>query len=66
MFLPHFLVLREFVHFTPHLSDQASALLSHVVDDNNNVIYDDKPASISIVRQMIQDAGNHGEQWPST
>ena len=66
MFLPHFLVLREFVHFTPHLSDQASALLSHVVDDNNNVIYDDKPASISIVRQMIEDAGNHGEQWPST
>ena len=41
MLLPHFLVLQEFVHFTPHLSDEASALLAHIIDDNNNVIYND-------------------------
>ena len=65
MFLPHFLLMQEFIHTTPQLSDCASQMLQYVQDDMNNVIYNDSPQEITLVRQLIEAAANHGEQLPS-
>ena len=65
MLLPHYLLLQEFVHMTAHLSDYSSRLLPHVVDDMNNVLFNDSPDSMNVARQLIQDAARHGEQMPS-
>lgn len=65
MFLPHFLILREFIHFTPHLSNLANDLLSYIVNDDANIIYNDNPDSINVVRQMIENTGERGEPFPS-
>jgi hypothetical protein len=65
MLLPHYLLLQEFVHMTAHLSDYSSRLLPHVVDDMNNVLFNDSPDSMNVVCQLIQDAATHGERMPS-
>ena len=66
MLLPHFLLLQEFVHMTAHLSNYSIRLLPHLVDDDNNVIFNDKPHNMNAVCQIIEEAGTQGEQMPST
>ena len=57
--------MQEFIHTTPQLSECASQLLQYVQDDMNNLIYNDLPQEITIVRQLIEAVANHGEQLPS-
>ena len=65
MLLPHFLLLQEFVHTTPFLSDYSSQLLPHVQDDMNNVIFNDSPQRMNVVHKLIEDLATHGEHLPS-
>jgi len=65
MFLTHFLLMQEFIHTTPQLSDCASQLLQYVQDVINNVIFNNSPQQITIVHQLIEAVVNHGEHLPS-
>ncbi len=65
MFLPHYLLVKEFVHTTPYLSECARSLLAHVEDDMNNVIFNDSPQEIPIVRQIFEFAAENREPLPS-
>jgi len=61
MFLPHYLLIKEFVHTVPQLSRRASEVLGYVEDDNLNVIYNDCPAEIPRIRQVVEYAASEGE-----
>ncbi len=64
MFCPHYLLLKDFIDTT---SDKASSILHYVVDDFNNVIFNDSPEERAIARvgrylnqQLLK--GNHCRQ----
>jgi hypothetical protein len=61
MFLPQYLLIKEFVHTVPQLSERASEVLGYVKDDNANVIYNDCPAEITRIRQVIEYAVSEEE-----
>ena len=61
MFLPQYLLIKEFVHTVPQLSERASAVLGYIEDNNANVIYNDCPVEITRIRQAIEYAVSEGE-----
>ena len=61
MFLPQYLLIKEFVHTVPQLSEQVSEVLGYVEDDNTNVIYKDCHAEITRIRQVVEYATSDGE-----
>ena len=54
MLLPHFLLVKDFVHTVPVLSDPAREVMGIVCDDH--VVFNDRPANISRMKQLIQEA----------
>jgi hypothetical protein len=65
MFLPHYLLFCEFIHITPYLSDSTSSLLDYVVDDFNNVVFNNYPEDIAHVWKVFECAAAKGEPLPS-
>ncbi len=63
MFLPHYLLMKEFVHTIPSFSSHASQVLAFVTNDQD-VVFNDCPAEIALVRQIIQSAAD-SEVLPS-
>ena len=61
MALPHYLLIKEFIHMTPYLSECACCLLAHMDDDMNNVIFNDSPVEIVAVCQRFEFAAENEE-----
>ena len=53
MFLPHYLLMKKFIHKIPSLSSHASQVLDFVTNDED-VVYNDCPTEIAQVRQIIE------------
>ena len=63
MFLPHYLLMKEFIHTIPNLSSHTSQVLDFVTNDED-VVYNDRPTEIARVRQIIESAAE-SEVLPS-
>jgi len=63
MFLPHYLLMKEFIHTVPNLSSHASQVLDFVSNDQD-VGYNDHPTEMARVRQIIESAAE-SEVLPS-
>jgi hypothetical protein len=63
IFLPHYLLMKEFIHTIPNLSSHASQVLDFVTNDED-VVYNDHPTEIAWVRQIIESAAE-SEVLPS-
>jgi hypothetical protein len=55
--------MKEFVHIIPSFSSHASQVLAFVTNDQD-VVFNDRPAEIALVRQIIQSAAD-SEVLPS-
>ena len=47
------LLVKEFVHTTPFLSECARSLLANVEDDMKKLVFNDSPQEIAIVCQIL-------------
>ena len=63
MFLPHYLLMKEFIHTIPNFLSHASQVLAFVTNDQD-VVFNDCPAEIALVRQIIESAAD-SEVLPS-
>jgi hypothetical protein len=57
----NYLLIKEFVHTVPQLSERASEVLGYAEDDNTNIIYNDCPAEITRICQVVEYAASDGE-----
>ena len=65
MFLPHYLLIKEFIHMPPYLSECNCSLLAHMDDDMNNVVFNDSPVEIVAVHQLFEFAAENEEPLAS-
>ena len=55
MFLPYYLLMKEFIHTVPNFSSRVSQVLPVVSIDQDNV-YNNGPAEITQIRQIMESA----------